>query len=103
CVREVRKLAKVDNGWQFSALHAKAEQIECFRIEEMTTEIEAEAPVLWGLFDAVLSAGRVRTTTSTERQDVSKEWEAEESEYWCQELPEIMYREQNGLSFVETQ
>ncbi|KAG1774446.1 hypothetical protein EV702DRAFT_931209, partial [Suillus placidus] len=56
CAREVQKLAKVDNRWQFSALHAKAEQIECFCIEEMATEIEAEAPVLWGLLDAVLSA-----------------------------------------------
>jgi hypothetical protein len=64
CAREVRKLAKIDIGWQFSVLHAKAEQIECFRIEEMAMEIEAEAPVLWGLLDAVLSAGRARTTTS---------------------------------------
>lgn len=30
-------------------------------------EIKAEAPVLWGLLDAVLSAGCVRTTTSAER------------------------------------
>ncbi|KAG2753217.1 hypothetical protein P692DRAFT_20829322 [Suillus brevipes Sb2] len=71
CAREVRKLAKIDNGWQFDALHAKAEQIECFRIEEMAMEIEAEAPVLWGLLDAVLSAGRARTTTSAEKENMS--------------------------------
>ncbi|KAG1857237.1 hypothetical protein C8R48DRAFT_749020 [Suillus tomentosus] len=59
CAREVQKLAKVDNAWQFSALHANAEKIECFCIEDMAMEIEAEAPVLWGLLDAVLSMGFV--------------------------------------------
>ncbi|KAH7904953.1 hypothetical protein BJ138DRAFT_1138408 [Hygrophoropsis aurantiaca] len=47
----IRELVKVENGWHFSALHAKAEQIETFCIGEMAMEIEAGAPRLWGLLD----------------------------------------------------
>ncbi|KAG2060973.1 hypothetical protein BDR06DRAFT_979247 [Suillus hirtellus] len=84
CAREVQKLTKVDNAWQFSMLHANAEKIECFCIEDMAMEIEAEAPMLWGLLDAVLSMGHARTTTNAEKENLSKELKVKESEYWCQ-------------------
>ncbi|KAG2743119.1 hypothetical protein P692DRAFT_201841915 [Suillus brevipes Sb2] len=44
CAREVRGLTKVENGSHFSAVHAKAEQIEGFQIDDMALQIAGEAP-----------------------------------------------------------
>ncbi|KAG2106482.1 hypothetical protein BD769DRAFT_1630715 [Suillus cothurnatus] len=56
CAREVQELAKVENGSHFSALHAKAEQIGGFKIDDMALQIVGEAPMLWALLDSLLSA-----------------------------------------------
>ncbi|KAG2046075.1 hypothetical protein BDR06DRAFT_862594, partial [Suillus hirtellus] len=55
CAREVRELTKVENGSHFSAVHAKAEQIEGFKIDDMALQITGEAPMLWALLDSLLS------------------------------------------------
>ena len=37
---EIRELLKVEHGWQFNALHASADQIDQFRIEDMASSME---------------------------------------------------------------
>ncbi|KAH7924642.1 hypothetical protein BV22DRAFT_1129691 [Leucogyrophana mollusca] len=90
CAGEIRELVKVESGWHFSALHAKSEQIENFRIEEMALKIEADAPRLWALLDVLLSARMTKKAQVKSGGDVvmsggvPEEWESEDSEYWAQ-------------------
>lgn len=44
-----------DNGWHFGALHASAQKLQDFRIEDMAREIKRLAPELWDLLDILLS------------------------------------------------
>ncbi|KAG1733291.1 hypothetical protein EDB19DRAFT_1639746, partial [Suillus lakei] len=75
-------------GWHFSALQAKAEQIESFQIEDMDLQIEADAPMLWALLDSLLSARALRKTESEGHTGIGMAaldvQEAEDSEYWAQ-------------------
>ncbi|EPQ50063.1 hypothetical protein GLOTRDRAFT_51073 [Gloeophyllum trabeum ATCC 11539] len=50
----VKQLVLPENGWHFSALHASAEKLENFRIEDMAKGLEKLAPELWLLLDALL-------------------------------------------------
>ncbi|KAG1821495.1 hypothetical protein EV424DRAFT_1472322 [Suillus variegatus] len=90
CAREVRELTKVENGSHFSAVHAKAEQIEGFQIDGMALQIAGEAPVLWALLDSLLSARALQVSKIESKGHteigilVSDAQEAEDSEYWAQ-------------------
>jgi hypothetical protein len=53
---EIRELLKVEHGWQFNALHASADQIDQFRIEEMASSMEKCSPYLWSLLGQLLSS-----------------------------------------------
>ncbi|PSS11000.1 hypothetical protein PHLCEN_2v3351 [Hermanssonia centrifuga] len=76
--REVKDLTKKENGWHFGALRASAEQIEGFKIEKMSKEMQKLAPGLWALLDIFLSAN----TTKRKRPiiEVDKEGPADEAE-----------------------
>ncbi|KAG1839453.1 hypothetical protein DFJ58DRAFT_640413, partial [Suillus subalutaceus] len=90
CAREVQELTKVENGLHFSAVHAKAEQIEGFQIDDMALQIAGEAPVLWALLDSLLSARALQVSKIESKGHteigilVSDAQEAEDSEYWAQ-------------------
>ncbi|THG98465.1 hypothetical protein EW026_g3742 [Hermanssonia centrifuga] len=76
--REVKDLTKKENGWHFGALRASAEQIEGFKIEKMSKEMQKLAPGLWALLDIFLSAN----TTKRKRPiiEVDEEDPADEAE-----------------------
>ena len=52
--QEVRKLTNKANSWHFRARRARPEQIEQFRLEEMSTKMETDAPHLWSMLGAVM-------------------------------------------------
>ncbi|KAJ7218441.1 hypothetical protein GGX14DRAFT_356865 [Mycena pura] len=52
----IRELSQKKSGWHFDALHAKAAQLESFRIEDIGREIQILAPELWDLVGLMLSA-----------------------------------------------
>ncbi|KAJ7732217.1 hypothetical protein DFH07DRAFT_990929 [Mycena maculata] len=52
----IRDLSQKKNGWHFDALHAKATQLESFRLEDIAREIQRLAPDLWELIGLMLSA-----------------------------------------------
>ncbi|KAI0636168.1 hypothetical protein C8Q77DRAFT_1053195 [Trametes polyzona] len=47
-------LARLNPDWQFIASQAGPEQIREFRIEDMATAMESQAPMLWSLLHALL-------------------------------------------------
>ncbi|KAJ2979822.1 hypothetical protein NUW54_g11088 [Trametes sanguinea] len=51
----VSDLAEVDETWQFTASKARPGQIREFRIEDMASEMERRAPILWSLLGCLLS------------------------------------------------
>lgn len=54
--QSIRDLTDIDHGWHFNAHHAKAKQLESFRIEEQAEAMERLAPELWAMLDEVLRA-----------------------------------------------
>ncbi|KAI0323621.1 hypothetical protein GY45DRAFT_1401669 [Cubamyces sp. BRFM 1775] len=53
----IQKVAGMDGGWHFNAAHAHSEQINNFRIEDMTAHVRKEAPELWSFVNGILSSG----------------------------------------------
>ncbi|CDO76158.1 hypothetical protein BN946_scf184740.g1 [Trametes cinnabarina] len=89
--RAVSKLAHSDETWQFVASRACPEQIRDFRIEDMASGMEEQAPMLWSLITCLL--GATRTADSAVRMDIDQEepssgsdseWDSD-SEYWGNE------------------
>ncbi|KAF7792563.1 hypothetical protein EIP86_003604 [Pleurotus ostreatoroseus] len=81
----VRRLVQKEHGWHFSAVNARAEQIQDFRIEDMTEKMRAFAPELWDLVfhllsgaDAFDEASTMDTSAGLEDDELSEE----EYAYW---------------------
>ena len=49
----VRELANKENRWHFGALHASAQKLQEFRIEDMAQKMEELAPELWDLLGLI--------------------------------------------------
>lgn len=47
CKQELQSLVHKDNGWHFSALRARADQLRSFTMEGMAAQAAAKAPNLW--------------------------------------------------------
>ncbi|KAG1776216.1 hypothetical protein EV702DRAFT_1046369 [Suillus placidus] len=77
--QSVVQLLKEEHGWHFSATNVLAEQLEEFRLEDMTKDIEHVAPDLWHLLDALLSANQ-RFAGPTMEHDIADE---DEEQYWA--------------------
>lgn len=58
--RELHALVDTRNGWHFSALHASADQIEDFRLDEMGAQMEKVAPRLYVLLNALMRASQTK-------------------------------------------
>jgi hypothetical protein len=88
---EIRELLKEEHGWQFNALHASADQIDQFRIEEMASNMEQRSPYLWSLLGQLLSsaqskmggASKFKAAASSESQDEANQ-SSEEDDLWDQ-------------------
>jgi len=72
--REIKELVHVENGWQFSAVHASAQKIEGFKIEEMAAQIEKMVPKFWELLDNLLSAKKKQAINPGNTQDDLDYW-----------------------------
>ncbi|RDX57352.1 hypothetical protein OH76DRAFT_1476758 [Lentinus brumalis] len=72
CSDALQDLTSSAHGWQFSAMHARPEQIQDFKIEEMAAEITRTAPELWCLVRTLLGGSKAR------EEDMPSEEAAEE-------------------------
>lgn len=77
--QELQDLTQKDNGWHFSALRAHADQIKQFHLEDMATDMEAEAPHLCSLLDTLIQANTSKKRKSKEQTD-----DPDEDQYWAQ-------------------
>ncbi|KAJ3473410.1 hypothetical protein NLI96_g13016 [Meripilus lineatus] len=86
---EVALLARKENGWHFSAVNTKAEQILDFQIEEMAQVFRYEAPNLWALVCALLMKGDevIREDEEMSQEEISCE-DRDEEEYWADQIDE---------------
>ncbi|KAJ3475461.1 hypothetical protein NLI96_g11820 [Meripilus lineatus] len=87
---EVALLARRDNGWHFSAINAKADQILGFQIEEMAQVFCQDAPNLWALICALLVKGDevIGEDEGFSQEEMSCEDQDEEEEYWVDQIDE---------------
>ncbi|KAJ3553994.1 hypothetical protein NM688_g3331 [Phlebia brevispora] len=77
--RELQLLTQKQTGWHFSAVHASADQVEDFHLEEMATSMEGLAPGLWHLLDALVHSHDSRKRVRDEAKNTVDE---EEDMYW---------------------
>jgi len=54
-MKELQEITSEDHGWHFGAFHATTMQLEEFCLENMAQDIKIHAPMLWKLFDQLLS------------------------------------------------
>ena len=96
---EVKHLAKKESGWHVSARHAHADQLEHFSLNDMSSRMQEQAPILSALLGALLNSDPQRFTRqaqfseSLESEDAhcdlgvdsarspGTNWD-EEDEYW---------------------
>lgn len=79
----VRKLSSKEFGWHFNAANARADQIENFRIEDMTESMQTDAPELWSLVFSMLSGGDAfDDSVGMDPEAGQEEHTAEESAMW---------------------
>jgi hypothetical protein len=85
---EIRELLKVEHSWQFNALHASANQIDQFRIEDMASSMERQSHYLWSLLGQLLSSaqsemgGASKSEVSSLHNDANQD--SEEDDLWDQ-------------------
>lgn len=77
--RELQALTRIETGWHFSALHATADQIEDFHLEDMATQMEAIAPTLWRLLDVLVLVNASKKRALPKENEVLDE---DEEGYW---------------------
>ncbi|KAF8868756.1 hypothetical protein BD779DRAFT_1459301 [Infundibulicybe gibba] len=71
---EVENMLSREKGWQFKAVHASAQQIERFQIEEMAEKMAKHAPKVWGVLGSLVSDQRsLARGNKTNIQDGSRE------------------------------
>ncbi len=75
--QELHALTRKENGWHFSAIHAEANQIEDFMLDDMVTQMEVLAPSLWHLLSAL-----VTQKPSAKHNYGGSELDEEEEKYW---------------------
>lgn len=68
-VSEVASLANKESGWHFSAMHARAEQIESFSMEDMARKLRFQAPGIWDLLGSLLDSDPSRTRRRKQHMD----------------------------------
>ncbi|KAI1783373.1 hypothetical protein LXA43DRAFT_1102606 [Ganoderma leucocontextum] len=62
----VQALSRAEHGWHFGAMHMELDQIRDFQIEDMASTMQATAPELWSLIQALLGAGTVAVGSQVE-------------------------------------
>ena len=79
----VSRLARKQSGWHFGALHASAEQLEEFRIEDMAHDIQTREPLLWDLVGVIISGESMSSDPAHTAEPLPLEAEVNEDEYWA--------------------
>ena len=93
---EVKCLAEKESGWHISAKHARADQLESFSLDGMSSRMQEQAPVLSKLLGILLDSDPQRSTRqaqfaegsekerehcSTDTGSMAVDWD-DEDEYW---------------------
>lgn len=79
--RELQALTSTDNGWHFSALRARANQITEFHLDDMAAQMETTAPRLWQLLDALALCN---TSKKRVRDNSDEAADTNEEKYWSE-------------------
>ncbi|PSS32232.1 hypothetical protein PHLCEN_2v2001 [Hermanssonia centrifuga] len=105
---EVSRLATKQSGWHFSAVQAKAEQVEAFSIDDMASKFPSHAPRLWELVSCLLESDPSRAHRRKQYLNRGKaadgaegvEWD-DEDEFWWQSEEGICQDGLNGMKSGE--
>jgi hypothetical protein len=86
---EIRELLKAEHGWQFNALHASADQIDQFRVEEIASSMEKRSPYIWSLLGQLLSSaqcemGVFESKDASLQNDSEANQNSEDDDLWDQ-------------------
>ena len=73
--QELQGLMNKSNKWRFGAMHSKAQQIEEFKIEDMASTMNEQAPCLWNALGGLLQANE-------NNLEDSQTEESKSGEYW---------------------
>lgn len=88
--KEIKHMAEKENGWHVGAKHVRAEQLDAFNIDGMSSRLQEQAPVLSSLLATLLDSDPRRTLRQEEsltdgqsaRPNLGEDEWNEEDEYW---------------------
>jgi len=73
--KDIKDLARGENGWHFGALHTSEAQLKDFQIEDMARDMQRLAPELWDLLGLMLSVDRKENRQQQVAKDTSVNWD----------------------------
>ena len=80
--QEIKKLVRKENGWQFNATHAYADQFNQFCINSMAKKMAKIAPCLWEFLDMILSINSLPSKSTGTDQPLDSVLDGLDDTYW---------------------